>query len=176
VDWMLLAVLVIIWVTFLFSGSVKGRSPSRFQNGMTMLARMQEHTGKRVLMPRRGERFLGTRDRARARVRERRRRVLTVLLEGVGLTALVGAFPPLRAMWLVACVLVILLALYVWSLMQLRAAAGATMPMPVTVEIPEAAPARRAPRAPTPMFDQDEVDGRGEVVDVRDRIRAGVAG
>lgn len=169
-DWMLLAALVIIWVTFLFSGSTKSRRPRRFQNGMTMLARVQENRGKRVLMPARGERFLGTRDRARARVRERRRRVLTVLLEGIGLTALVGAFPPLRAMWVLTALLVGLLGLYVWSLMQVRAAAGATMPLPASVVIPELP--RPAPRTPTPMFDQDEVD----VISVRERIAAGVAG
>ena len=170
-EWMLLAVLVIIWVTFLFSGSTRTRRSSRLQNGMTMLARMQETTGRRVLMPRRDERLLGARDRARVRLRERRRRVLTVLLEGIGLTTLVGAFPPLRAMWIVTAVLVGLLGLYVWSLLQLRAAVGATMPRPA----PAPAPVPAAPRRAVPMFDQDVVDLR-DPHGVREPASAGVAG
>ena len=161
-DWMLLGILVIIWVTFLFSGSTRTRSSVRFHDGMTMLARVQNQAGKRVLMPRSDERFLGPRDRARARLRERRRRVLVVLLEGIGLTALVGAFPPLRAMWVVTALLIALLGLYVWTLLQLRATAGTQMPLPVTVTIPDVPEPAPAPRASTPMFDQDEVPVRDE--------------
>lgn len=73
-------------------------------------------------MPRRDERFLGPRGRARARVRERRRRVLTVLLESIGLTGLIGAVPPLRGMWMVTAALLGVLVFYVYLLLQLRAA------------------------------------------------------
>jgi len=76
---------------------------------------------RRVLMPRSDERFLGTRDRARSRMLERRRRVLTLLLEGIGLTALIGFVPPLREMWVVSGFLVLLLGAYVWMLLQLKA-------------------------------------------------------
>lgn len=76
---------------------------------------------RRVLMPRSDERFLGTRDRARSRMLERRRRVMTLLLEGIGLTALIGLVPPLREMWVVSGFLVLLLGAYVWMLLQLKA-------------------------------------------------------
>ncbi|HEX6208474.1 MAG TPA: hypothetical protein VF058_08980, partial [Actinomycetota bacterium] len=68
-------------------------------------------------MPRSDERFLGPRDRARSRMLERRRRVLTVLLEGIGLTALIGSVPPLREMWVLSGILVALLGAYVWMLL-----------------------------------------------------------
>ena len=57
------------------------------------------------------------------RVRERRRQVLTVLLEGAAITFLIGLVPPLRKMWLVTGLLVMLLAAYCWMLLQLRAQA-----------------------------------------------------
>jgi len=76
-------------------------------------------------MPRRGERFLGPTSRARVRVRERRRQVLTVLLEGAAITFLIGLVPPLRKMWLVTGLLVMLLAAYCWMLLQLKAQAQA---------------------------------------------------
>lgn len=72
-------------------------------------------------MPRAGERFLGAYGRTRARVRERRRRIFVVLLEGVALTGLIGLFPPLRSMWFVTAGLAVVLAAYVWLLVQLRA-------------------------------------------------------
>jgi len=76
--------------------------------------------GRWVLMPRRGGRFLGPGGRARARVRERRRRVFTVLIESLGITALIGAFPPLRAMWWVTAAFVGLIGVYVYLLVRLR--------------------------------------------------------
>jgi len=76
---------------------------------------------RRVLMPRSDERFLGPRDRARSRMLERRRRVLTLLLEGIGLTALIGLVPPLREMWVLSGLMVLLLAGYIWMLLQLKA-------------------------------------------------------
>lgn len=81
--------------------------------------------GRQVLMPRRGARFLGSDARARARVRERRRQVLTILLEGVAISFLIGLVPPLRKMWLVTGVLAALLAAYCWMLLQLKAQAEA---------------------------------------------------
>ncbi len=73
---------------------------------------------RRVLMPRDG--LLGRQARARSRARERRRRVLTALLEAIGLTALIGVVPPLRAMWVATGVLLVALGLYVWLLLRLR--------------------------------------------------------
>lgn len=79
---------------------------------------------RRVLMPRRGEQFLGPTGRSRARIRERRRRVFTLLLEGIGLTGLIGLFPPLREMWWLTGILIALLGGYVWMLLQIKAQEG----------------------------------------------------
>jgi hypothetical protein len=77
--------------------------------------------GRWVLMPRPDERFVGRGSRARARVRERRRRVLTVLAEAAAFSGLIGAFPPLRPMWILTGVIGILLGMYVLLLLRLRA-------------------------------------------------------
>lgn len=103
---------------------------------------------RRVLMPRSDERFLGPRDRARSRMLERRRRVLTVLLEGIGLTALIGFVPPLREMWVFSGILVALLGAYVWMLLQLKAR-RTTISLPAQ-PVP---PVMRAPAVPEPEFE-----------------------
>jgi hypothetical protein len=76
--------------------------------------------GRWVLMPRRDERFLGAGGRSRARARERRRRVFAVLSEVIVLTGVIGAFPPLRAMWWMTVVFLGVLAAYVFLLVRLR--------------------------------------------------------
>jgi hypothetical protein len=73
-------------------------------------------------MPRPDERFVGRGTRSRARVRERRRRVLTVLGEAAVFTGLIGAFPPLRPMWILTAVIGILLGTYLVLLVRLRPA------------------------------------------------------
>jgi hypothetical protein len=73
-------------------------------------------------MPRRDDRFLGPGGRARARARERRRQVFSVLIQAIGLTGLIGAFPPLRAMWVVTAALLGVLGAYVYLLIRLRTA------------------------------------------------------
>jgi hypothetical protein len=113
-DWLLLAVLGIIWAVLLMPR--RSRGGARPTPGDFSVFTQQ----RRVLMPRADERFLGPRDRARSRMLERRRRVLTLLLEGIGLTALIGFVPPLREMWVVSGFLVLLLAAYVWMLLQLK--------------------------------------------------------
>ena len=114
---------------------------------MDMLSHLNR-PGRWVLMPRRDERFLGPGGRARARARERRRRVFTVLFEAIALTGLIGAFPPLRAMWWVTAAFLVLLAAYVYLLVQLRPSA--------------AAPARSAARPATPPeLALAPVDGNG---------------
>lgn len=124
---------------------------------------------RRVLMPRADERFLGPRDRARSRMLERRRRVLTLLLEGIGLTGLIGLVPPLREMWVVSGFLVLLLGAYVWMLLQLKARRGGI-----------ALPAEPEVRAMVePEFDVVAGVDRPIVVipdDVAAARRAGVAG
>jgi hypothetical protein len=119
VDWLLLAVLGIIWAVFLIPHRGPQQSVEGFERDMDTLSHMNG-PGRWVLMPRRDERFLGPGGRSRARVRERRRRVFAVLFEAIGLTGLIGAFPPLRAMWWVTAAFLGVLAAYVYLLVRLR--------------------------------------------------------
>lgn len=87
-----------------------------------MLAKTESRSGRVVLVPRKGERFLGNRGRERIRLRERRRRILTFLGEGIALTAIIGAVPPLRPMWLISGLLAALLLAYLGALLRIRMA------------------------------------------------------
>jgi hypothetical protein len=87
---------------------------------MTMLAEANKNSGRWVLMPRRGQRFLGPTDRGRARARRRRRQVFTLLLEASALSFLMGLFPPFRTMFAVTAVLVGLLLVYTLLLVRIR--------------------------------------------------------
>ncbi|HEX2031792.1 MAG TPA: hypothetical protein VHL78_10380 [Actinomycetota bacterium] len=99
--------------------------------------------GRWVLAPKKGARFLGPQERARMRARERRRRVFVVMLEAIGLTALIGLFPPLRAMLYLTGVLALLLLAYVGLVLRMVAsrpvahAAHAPPSRPSVVVIPE---------------------------------------
>ena len=78
---------------------------------MELLKDATHQPGRWVLAPRKGSRFVGPRERARLRARERRRRIVVVMLEAAGLSALMGIFPPLRGMlFLTALILFLLLA------------------------------------------------------------------
>lgn len=118
-DWLLLAVLGIIWAVFLIPHRGPQESVEGFEKDMDMLSHLNR-PGRWVLVPRRDERFLGTGGRARARARERRRRVFTVLAEVIALTGLIGAFPPLRAMWWVTAAFFGVLATYIYLLVRLH--------------------------------------------------------
>ena len=89
--------------------------------------------GRWIVTPRKGVAFVGTRERARERARARRRRVFVFMIESTGIAFLIGLVPPLRAIWLVAGSLMILLALYTWLLVTIREREG---------------PASRRPMAP----------------------------
>lgn len=107
-----------------------------------------------------------------------------LLLEGIGLTGLIGLFPPTREMWTVTGILVVLLVAYVWLLLQIRARETA----PARAESVDLPPARARPRtvdlplAPVEPSLQVRVRPPGEpqVVVVRDPDaplrRAGLAG
>jgi len=71
-------------------------------------------------MPRPEARFVGKGSRSRVRARERRRRVLTVLGEAVGFTALIGAFPPLRPMWFLTAIFGVFFCVYLLLLLRVR--------------------------------------------------------
>ena len=121
--WLLLAVLGIIWAALLLPS--RSRSPKssveEFEQKMNLLAEANRAApGRWVLMPRKGQRFMGP-DRGRARVKRRRRQVFMVLVEATALTFIMGLFPPFRIMLGVTVVLVFLLLVYMAVLVRLRA-------------------------------------------------------
>src|SRR6266576_4772082 len=125
VEWMLLAALGIMWGAFLVPRGRKrseARSVTDFEQRIELLANAEVHgtTGRWIVTPRKGVRFLGPDDRRRARARERRRKVFVVLLDAIVLTSLMGVAPPLRAMWYVAAGFGVVLILYMWVLLSLK--------------------------------------------------------
>ncbi len=124
-EWLLLAAFGIMWAALVIP-MVRKRSAAKsvedFESRMELLAHAGAHgsTGRWIVTPRKGIRFLGPQERERARARERRRRVFTFLLEAIGLTILIGLVPPLRVIWYVAAALGVLLVLYVWLLLSMK--------------------------------------------------------
>lgn len=106
-DWIALAVLGAIWAILLLpeprtkSRSLKMPNDEEFRQ-----------PGRWILSPRRGARFVGSRQRSRDRARERRRKVYVFLLEAIGLTGLIGLFPPLRGMLVITAIFGALLLAY----------------------------------------------------------------
>jgi hypothetical protein len=126
-NWILLALLVMIWAVFLLPH--RSRSPASsveaFERKMNLLADANRSTGRWVLVPQRGERFLGPRERYRARARRRRRHVFVALIDATLLTLLMGLFPPFRIMLIATGILVILLLGFTSVLVQIRFAEDA---------------------------------------------------
>jgi hypothetical protein len=122
--WLLFAALCTMWAAFLFPGrrGSPGRSVEDFERRMELLADTERNgQGRWIVTPRKGMAFIGPRERAKERARLRRRRVLVFMLECIGLTALIGLVPPLRAMWFATGALLALLGVYVWLLVSLKA-------------------------------------------------------
>jgi len=125
-DWLLLAALGIMWVAFLLPSRRRPRplhaSVGEFEHGMELLAQAEAQgaSGRWIVTPRKGARFVGTAERKRARARDRRRQVFTFLLESIGITFLIGVVPPLRQVWTVTMVLGVLLGIYVWLLLAMK--------------------------------------------------------
>ncbi len=143
--WLLLAALGIMWAAFLFPS--RRRSPDKsvkdFGRDMDLLADA-ETQGRWIVTPRKGMSFIGPRARAHARARERRRRVLLVQIECIVLTGLIGAVPPLRAIWYATAVLLGLLGTYVWLLLSMKAQRARRRDVVRDSAAPErAVPARR---------------------------------
>ena len=179
-EWMLLAALGIMWAAFLVPWghrkSTESRSVNDFAHRMELLANAEVHgtTGRWIVTPRKGVRFLGPDDRRRARARQRRRKIFVVLLDAIVLTSLMGVAPPLRAMWYVAAGLGAFLFLYVWVLLSLKgrstprrrrvpAKANGASGRPVGVPslaVPNAA------TAPPPAFHDLDIFGDDEPVHV----------
>jgi hypothetical protein len=124
VDWLLVGALVVIWAAFLYSPGRRSSSPyasvEEFERNMGLLAETERATGRWIVAPRKGERFVGDAQRNRQRSRERRRRVFVALLEATGLSLLIGLFPPLRGMWALTAALGGVLVLYVCVLLKMK--------------------------------------------------------
>jgi hypothetical protein len=157
VDWLLLAGLGIMWTAFLMPTGRRGHSPHQsvedFEHRMELLAQAEAQgtTGRWIVTPRKGARFVGTAERRRARARERRRQVFTFLLESIALSSLIGLVPPLRSIaWGVAALLSLTLLLYVWLLLAIKHRS----PVRAEHETARAArvPAARGQRAPQPRY------------------------
>jgi hypothetical protein len=162
--WLFVGVLGIIWVVFLLPYGRWWSSPTssveEFERNMDALAETNGRTpGRWVLIPRKGARFVGPRDRSRMRAMRRRRQILAFLVELTLLTLVIGLFPPLHRMLIVPAVLGGVLFVYLIALMRIR-----------TVEVERAQAARRrtlqqpapAPRATPAMVVRDPralVDG-----------------
>ena len=132
--WLLLVALGIIWAAFLVPTrrTSHSRSIEDFERNMDLLADTEGNgRGRWIVTPRKGVAFVGTRERARERARVRRRRVFVFMIESTGIAFLIGLVPPLRAIWLVAGSMMILLALYTWLLVTLREREGPATRRPV---------------------------------------------
>ena len=125
-DWLLLAALGIMWAAFLLPTGRRRHSPSSsvedFEHRMELLAQAETHggPGRWIMTPRKGARFVGPAQRHRARARERRRQIFVFMLESIGITFLIGAVPPLRAIWIATGALIALLAVYTWLLLTIK--------------------------------------------------------
>ena len=125
--WLLFAALCTILVSFLLPGRRRSsdRSVEDFERHMEMLADTERsRQGRWIVTPRKGMAFVGRRERARERARQRRRRVFAFMIESIGLTFLIGLVPPLRSMWYATGALLLLLGVYVWLLVSLKARAA----------------------------------------------------
>ena len=150
-DWLLLAILGIMWLAFLLP-SQRRSSPSAtvvdFGRRMELLAHaeVQGTAGRWIVTPRKGVRFVGSAQRRRVRARGRRRQVFTFLLESLGMTFLIGLVPPLRVIWALSAVLGALLLIYVFLLITIRQRAGRPDEQLRAALVPERTPRRVAER------------------------------
>ena len=123
-EWLLLAVLAIIWAAVLLLPSGGRRtSPTneiaKFHKKMNLLADT-EGKGRWVVQPNKDLAFMSENQRERARVLERRRQVFAFLAEAFGLTFIIGLLPPLRFVWIIASGVAVVLVGYVWLLVRLK--------------------------------------------------------
>jgi hypothetical protein len=152
VEWISLVVLAIIWAALLIP------APKRKRHARVPLVPGREmdheefsHPGRWILSPKRSARFVGPGARARMRARERRRRVIVVLAEAIGITLLMGLFPPLRPMLYVAGFLFVLSVVFLAAslrvaMLERSGAASRPRPRPMPaferslIVLPEALP------------------------------------
>jgi hypothetical protein len=136
-DWLLVGSVFIIFAAYALPPRLaRGRARSsveEFSHYMGVLEQTEKAGGRWIVAPRKGEAFVGRRERARARARARRRRVLMVLLEALALTLLIGTFPPLRGMWIASGLVTVMLGVYVLMLIDVKRHEAAR-PIPARAE------------------------------------------
>src|SRR5262245_52868700 len=160
---MLLAGLGIMWAAYLVpwgrKKSTESRSVNEFEHRMELLANAEVHgtTGRWIVTPRKGVRFLGPDDRRRARARDRRRKLFVALIELIALSFLMGLVPPLHQVWYVTAGLAAVLVVYVWALLSMkgRGAPVRQQGVPAPAMQPVATPSF-APAAPEQIFDFED--------------------
>lgn len=145
----MLGLLGIIWAAFLIPS--RKRSPASsvedFERRMSLLAEANNTVpGRWVLMPRKGARLIGSRDRERIRARRRRRQIFMVLLEMTILTLLMGVFPPFRVMLYGTGVLAFVLLAYSALLVKIREEELAKSRLRLAMERRRASEAMAAPQ------------------------------
>ncbi|MEX0983508.1 MAG: hypothetical protein WD096_00490 [Actinomycetota bacterium] len=158
-EWLLLAAFGIMWAAFLVPSGRRRSEASTVtdhERRMEMLANAEVHgtAGRWIVTPRKGVRFLGPNVRERARARERRRHVFVFLLEGLGLSFLIGLVPPLRPAWIVTVTLAALLLLYTWALLAIKARAPRPDEKMEAARVPE-----RPTRVTRPRYVADGANG-----------------
>jgi Flp pilus assembly protein TadB len=163
VEWMLLAGLGIMWAAYLVpwgrKKSTESRSVNEFEHRMELLANAEVHgtTGRWIVTPRKGVRFLGPDDRRRARARDRRRKLFVALIELIALSFLMGLVPPLRQVWYVTAGLGAVLVLYVWALLSMKARGAPVRQQEQPVHAMQRVPTPSfVPAAPEQIFDFED--------------------
>ena len=131
-DWIALAVLGLIWAILLLP-------EPRNKRRLKMPDQEFRQPGRWILSLRRGSRFVGSQARSRERARERRRQVFVFLLEAIGLTGLMGLFPPLRGMLVITAIFGAMLLAYAVLVLQMKRGGAAVR---AGKEEPEGAPRR----------------------------------
>jgi len=163
-DWLLTGCVVIILAAYALPPRLaRGRARSsieEFNYHMGVLEQTERAGGRWIVAPRKGEAFVGRRERIRARARARRRRVFMFLLEALALTLLIGTFPPLHGMWILSGIVGLALGVYVLLLVNLKRHEDAS-PLPVRVEssgldVP-LGPAAPSPDRPLPWLTADDI-------------------
>ena len=158
-EWLVLAAFGIMWAAYLVP---RGRKRSEtgtvtdHERRMELLAHAEVHgtAGRWIVTPRKGMRFLGPEQRERARNRERRRKVFVFLLEALLLTFLIGLVPPLRPAWYASAGVGVLLLLYTWALLAIKARAPRPNERVAEARVPD-----RAMRTARPRYVADGLTG-----------------
>ena len=124
-DWIALVVLGLIWAILLLPAP---RGPESRRLKMPNDQEFRQ-PGRWVLSLKRGSRFVGSHQRSRERARERRRQVFVFLLEAIGLTGLIGLFPPLRGMLAITAIFAAMLLVYTVMVIQVTRGSKAAAPV-----------------------------------------------